>query len=302
MAVKSKISWCDSTWPIVNGCTKVSAGCKNCWACKLLGGRLKNCPQFAGLVKDGEWTGEVRCRPELLEWPMHLRGHKWIFVAPYGDLFHEKVPDLFIDQVMCVISRCPEKVFIVLTKRPERAAQMANRPIPLVYPDNLIFGVSIEDQATANERIPLLCNITARCAAVSLEPMIDGVDLIGTWQNIVTAEARRQQICPEPKPCTREAARDTLKYVLQWVIVGGEGGPGSRPCNVDDIRRVRDQCLSDDVPLFIKQLGSWPYDPSWHGDGTPEGSRMRLNHLKGADKEEWPEDVQIQQFPKGWTR
>ena len=189
MGGRTKIQWAKATWSPVTGCTKVSEGCRNCYA-----ERLNN------RVNDRPFS-EVVCHPERLDIPFHWkRPRKPIFVCSMGDLFHEGVPDEFIDRVMAVITLTRRHRYIVLTKRPERMYEYIMRTgrsidyldkpaldmgytlkyegIGLVWwpITNLILGVSVEDQATADERIPWLLKTPAVCRAVSYEPALGSID------------------------------------------------------------------------------------------------------------------------------
>jgi protein gp37 len=217
------------TWNPVVGCSKVSAGCKHCYAERW----------HQRFFSDKKFT-DVRCLPERLSQPLHWQKPRTIFVNSMSDLFHEAVPDEFIDWVFAVMARTQEHTYQVLTKRPERMRQfcqnwnsqdLAPWPMPNVW-----LGVSVEDQATAEERIPWLLETPAAVRFVSCEPLLGPIDL-----NVEYGQG----------------VGDLLIDYLNWVIVGGESGPKARPMHPDWARSIRDQCVAAGVPFFFKQWGEW---------------------------------------------
>lgn len=219
MADKSKIEWTDATWNPITGCSIHSPGCINCYAMGLAGTRLKNHPSRAGLTKDSKtgpvWTGEVRFNEGWLTQPLSWKKPRMVFVCAHGDLFHEDVPDAWIDKVFAVMALAPQHTFQVLTKRanrmreyltsedrplhrihhyaaaaddaPEtwgwcRNAAMAATPYNLYlqapWPlPNVWLGVSAERQQEADERIPELLATPAAVRFLSLEPLLGPIDL-----------------------------------------------------------------------------------------------------------------------------
>lgn len=210
MADRTPIEWTDATWNPITGCSVTSPGCTNCYAMRLAGTRMKDHPSRAGLTtmskKGPVWTGEVRFNEQWLDQPLRWRKPRMIFVCAHGDLFHENVPDDWIDRVFAVMALCPQHVFQVLTKRPERmrdylaerqsdwvtrwaAAAWRLRPREL-RPDgngqllmrnhakfplpNVWLGTSVEDQIRADERIPILLDTPAAVRWVSAEPLLGG--------------------------------------------------------------------------------------------------------------------------------
>jgi protein gp37 len=181
-----------------------------------------------------------------------------------GDLFHDDVPDEFIYEVYHRIMFSWEKklghIFMVLTKRPERMAKLWKPKVPL---DNLWLGVTCENQQAADERIPILLQMPAAVRFVSVEPMLEPVDL-SEWLKEVRYCERHGQLCDEGvrwendqlvcKYCRRPVDRMRL---LNWVIAGGETGPNARPMHPDWVRSLRDQCQEAGVPFFFKQWGQW---------------------------------------------
>lgn len=277
MAENSKIEWTDSTWNPVTGCTKVSQGCKNCYA-----ERTWKRLAAPGQPYAGRAFTDVRCHPERLDQPLRWRRPRRVFVNSISDVFHEDVPDSFIDQVFAVMALAPQHTFQVLTKRPGRmrvysasayrrvCAELEkypraktsrlrdNRSVdgqvgPMnlrVWPlQNVWLGVSVEDQATADERIPLLIETPATVRWLSMEPLLESVSLrwLPAW--------------PENPPYTAEnplyngGITDHLDGLrrLGWVVVGGESGQKARPMHLDWVRSIRNQCQTAGVPFFFKQ-------------------------------------------------
>lgn len=206
MADNTKIEWTDATWNPITGCSIVSPGCTNCYAMKLAGTRLRNHPSRAGLTRETKagpvWTGEVRFNETTLTEPLRWKRPRMIFVCAHADLFAEDVPDEWIDRIFAVMALAPQHVFQVLTKRPERMrgymtrTQLEHRIVaaqleikfPMSEPSrwphmplrNVWLGVSVEDQARADERIAILIDTPAAVRWISAEPLLGPVD-IGRW-------------------------------------------------------------------------------------------------------------------------
>jgi protein gp37 len=238
MADKSAIEWTDATWSPVTGCDPISAGCKHCYAKREVETRWSKNPK-------SEWFGrpfnDVRCHPEKLAGarsPLTWKRPRRIFVCPRADLFHEAVPVEFIAQVFAVMARCPQHTFQVLTKRARRMqfvlwSELDWEPLPNVW-----LGVSVEDQDTANTRIPLLLQTPAALRWISAEPLLGKVDL-SRW---LSANALHE-IDGGPR--------------VGWIVAGGESGPKARPMQGDWARGLRDQCAAAGVPFLFKQWGEW---------------------------------------------
>ena len=249
MGDKSKIEWTEATWNPVSGCSKVSAGCKNCYAERLF-------PR----VYQGRAFTDVKMHENRLEQPLRWKKPRRIFVNSMSDLFHEDVPDSFIDKVFAVMALSPQHTFQILTKRPERMRKYFNGPFypmsrvhaqlfaswPGKNPNdatpawplpNVWLGVSVEDQATADERIPLLLQTPAAIRFVSYEPALGPVD----FSRIMAS--RMPWHPPGPPECLHlDSLKGTVSTIqrakavhteqcspLDWIIVGGESGPGARP-------------------------------------------------------------------------
>jgi protein gp37 len=272
MSDGSKIEWTDATWnpvrarhaampdperePPRNGwyCEHVSPGCEHCYA-ETMNNRLgTGLPFKPGHRKDVE----IYLDAKTLLAPHGWKKPRMIFVCSMTDLFGEWVTDEWIDRIFTVMALCPQHTFQVLTKRPDRMREYfrdggANTDVVLStfwqwpFP-NVWLGVSAEDQQRADERIPVLLDTPAAVKFVSLEPLLGPIDLVtgGEVTEIGHINWLRGHRGPEP-PIPR----------LDWVIVGGESGPGARPMHPDWARSLRGQCKAAGVPFFFKQWGSW---------------------------------------------
>ena len=269
MSDGSKIEWTDATWNPITGCSVVSAGCKHCYAMRLAGTRLRHHPSRAELTRETSagpvWTGEVRLNEQWLDQPLHWRRPRRIFVCAHGDLFHPAVPDEWIDRVFATMALAPQHTFQVLTKRPERMrAWVRNgRSLQVVLQHwknsrvgqntwplpNVWLGVSVEDQAAADERIPVLLDTPAAVRFISAEPLLGVVNLRWLGSGLGSHDALIDDHHGLPR--------------LDWVIAGGESGPGARPSHPDWFRALRDQCQAAGVPYFFKQWGEWAPTPAW---------------------------------------
>jgi len=278
---KTKIEWADRVWNPVTGCSKVSEGCRNCYAERLA-------KRFWG---EREFT-EVQCHEERLGDPMKWKKPARIFVNSMSDLFHHDVPIGFIAGVWSSMLVADHHTFIVLTKRPKRMLDVVSK----LYGDqffytqhlpNVWLGVSAEDQQTADERIPLLLETPAAKRVVSIEPALGPVDIgmskhwPSRWVRLSwTVRSDLPFIKPvaiaEPGIYRAESNRhgalsvmtenillgikpDEFKCLpkLDWVIMGGESGPNARAMHPDWAKSVRDQCQAAGVPFFFKQWGEW---------------------------------------------
>lgn len=320
MGSTTKIEWTDATWNPILGCSRVSEGCRNCYA-ERLASRFKTGP-YEGLAQivngQPQWTGRINKTKKLLEplkWkPVldyvedggdqgadinHYRPRR-IFVNSMSDLFHENVTPAQIAKVFAVMALSDGHIFQILTKRPVQMHGLLtlkafrllvadwiddlaekiwcamgtwsdlvrvgnNWPLPNVW-----LGVSAENQATADERIPLLLQTPAAKRFVSCEPLLGPVSL--RWKNSTDFGTP----CPRhkfPVPCA-DGTVITDEYdglrELDWVICGGESGPGARPMHPDWARSLRDQCRAAGVPFFFKQWGEWWPNDQGYFRGSPE--------------------------------
>ncbi len=319
MSDKTKIEWTDATWSPVTGCSVVSAGCKHCYAMKLAGTRLQHHPSRVGLTVDTKagpvWTGEVRFNEQWIDQPIRWKRPRMVFVCAHADLFHESVPFEWIDKVFAVMALAPQHTFQVLTKRPERmrdyfrsfsekaaesrgfnvcawadqvlggisdeqVAAIGSTPKGL---PNVWLGVSVEDQAAADERIPLLFDTPATVRWISAEPMLGPVDL-KRWA--YDREEAIRNAMNSPAAYNREQAEDGIRRPLDWVVVGGESGPNARPMHPDWARSLRDQCAVAGVPFMFKQWGEWaPHSPIPGGDEARDLRNGIVKYMIGDGRE-----------------
>jgi protein gp37 len=257
---KSKIEWTDVVWNPVVGCSKVSDGCKNCYAERMT----------ARFRKDYlPWTLQnaahnVVLRPAKLNEPRYWKKPRRIFVNSMSDLFHEQVPDEFIYSVFQVMTSTPWHTYQVLTKRPERMQRLVSESAP-----NIWLGVSVEDQRAADERIPILLQTPAAVRFLSCEPLLGPIDLAEAGNNACVEWWENRGI--------------------DWVIVGGESGPGARPMHPDWARSLRDQCLGQ-AQFFFKQWGEWIGDSQIQRDNPMQWPRFGKVHFGGLNvRGEWHE-------------
>lgn len=268
---KTKIEWTEYSWNPVSGCTPASEGCQNCYA-KHIANRLRG---RCGYPADDPF--KVTMHEDRLGEPLRWKKPRRVFVCSMGDLFHDDVPEEFLNRVFANMAIVPQHIFMVLTKRPERMAEYIsannrydalieqldqgdvwdlptrtvkrlffNAPREDKWPlPNVWLGVTAENQQRADERIPILLEIPAAVRFVSIEPMLGPVDIAG---HLGFNGPRRMG--------------DGLIYYwvapkLDWVICGGETGPGARPMHPDWVRNLRNQCQEAGVPFFFKQWGEY---------------------------------------------
>jgi protein gp37 len=327
--MSTTIEWTDETWNPVSGCEKISPGCKLCYAetnairfwPKTQAWIMKTEAELlarpsAVLDRPRRFT-DVQCNPTRLAQPLRWRKPRKVFVNSMSDLFHEDVPDSFIYQVLAVMALAPHHTFQVLTKRPERQYQILSDPstyervvaamdmpdrlprgrrfprVPEAWPlPHVWLGISAENQAFLDLRLPLLLETPAVQRFVSAEPLLGGMDI----------------------------AKHRPGANRLWVIVGGESGANARPCHVTWIRSIVRQCQESDTPVFVKQLGAVPLVPAerlqhweWGGEIRSDREakfedhqtsvvgvrtwRVVLDSRKGGDMSEWPEDLRVREFP-----
>ncbi|HEU4601559.1 MAG TPA: phage Gp37/Gp68 family protein [Steroidobacteraceae bacterium] len=266
MGDRTGIEWTDATWNPVSGCTKVSQACKGCYAERLF-------PR--AYAKSGRRFTDVQCHPERLDQPLRWKRPRRIFVNSMSDLFHENVPFEFIDEVFHVMARAKQHTFQILTKRPKRMHYYINsalngrvlqigggigmhmrKPLPNVW-----LGVSVEDQQTADERVPVLLRTPAALRFLSCEPLLGFLDLDHEW--LVSEYYTHSSECHSEHCALAAGEYDCAGVVVEqpsigWVIVGGESGPSAR-CELhpDWVRHLREQCVAARVPFFFKQWGNW---------------------------------------------
>jgi len=247
MADKSSIEWTDATWNPVMGCTPISEACDNCYARRMI-------RRYAGRRGWPESQDAVTLFPDRLDWPFRWRQPRRIFVCSMSDLFHPAVPFEFIVRVFDVMARSPRHTFLVLTKRAHRMRRAVKQiwdgfagagletPLPNVW-----LGVTAENQKLVDERIPPLLETPAAAHFVSVEPMLGPVN-VSCWMNC-GCDSPENDYCDPGPWCAGYSA-------LDWVIVGGETGPGARVMERAWVEDVLTQCELEGVPFFFKGWGT----------------------------------------------
>ena len=292
----SKIEWTDATWSPVTGCTKVSPGCDHCYADGIA-------RRFAG-TKSFPNGFDVTLRSERLGDPVKWRKPRRVFVNSMSDLFHDAVPERFIADVFAVMAITQRHTYQVLTKRHGRmrslllspeffdlvaaavrvrgevySRELVGWPLPNVW-----LGVSVEDQKRADLRIPALLDTPAAVRFLSCEPLLGPVNLFGDGQ-VSDCESAGPAITHEGFS-TRTDYGTGVEWDcdhqsgIDWVIVGGESGPGARPMALEWAEDLVFECQSLDVPVFVKQLGS------------------AYGAHKGGDMDTWPANLRVREFPE----
>ena len=218
MADGSAIEWTDATWNPVTGCTKITAGCDNCYAARFA-------ERFRGVPSHPFESGfDLTLRPERLSQPLLWRRPRMIFVNSMSDLFHKGVPSEFVDQVFLTMEAADHHIYQLLTKRSSRMRTYLNRRYAdRSPPPHIWLGVSVED-GRSKSRIEHLRTSRAGVRFLSVEPLIGPIGEVD-----LTA--------------------------IHWVIAGGESGPGARPMHIEWAREIRDRCAAQDVSFFFKQWG-----------------------------------------------
>lgn len=220
MGTESAIEWTERTWNPTTGCTKVSPGCKHCYA-EVMARRLQ------AMGAPGYERGfKLALQAHRLEEPLRRKRPTTYFVNSMSDLFHKQVPDAFLDQIFDVMRATPQHTYQVLTKRAERLpAYFAKRTCP----DNVWLGVSVENRRHGVPRIDFLRQVQARVRFLSVEPLLEDVGELDLRN-------------------------------IHWVIVGGESGHGARPMRREWAESVKQQCEAANVAFFFKQWGGWGAD------------------------------------------
>lgn len=323
MSDKTKIEWCDSSWNPIRGCSAVSDGCRHCYSMGVAARFSGPGQPYEGLTvkttQGAKWTGKIMLVPSVLTHPIRWQRPRKIFVNSMSDLFHEGVPDSYIDQVFAVMALAPRHIFQVLTKRPERMRDYCNNfswervvksctgadgvstiagftlqalqhhfgQVPKsglnfkrhdIWPlPNVWLGVSVEDQAAANERIPLLLQTSAAVRWLSMEPLLGPVDL-----SAIDIDGHHEILPLGGAWLGRENGYPRI----DWVVVGGESGPKARPMHPTWARVLRDQCADAGVPFLFKQWGEWaPHEAKPGGDEGGDLRRGHVRYLQGDDRE-----------------
>lgn len=288
MGAVTEIAWATHTFNPWWGCTKVSSGCKNCYA-----------ETLSNRFSPGIWgKGAPRRRFGPRHWEEPVAWNRkaersgtrpTVFCASMADVFDPDAPEFDRDQLWDLIWRTQSLDWLILTRRPEN--------IPLMIPPawwekprpNVWWGTSIEDQESADERVPLLLQVPAEVRFLSCEPLLGPLNL--------TEALAGQNLTPYLEP---------RKRGVDWVLLGGESGRGARPCRIEWIEDAMRQCIDAEVRIFVKQMGSnlcEDLDPNLAGesflDRMPLKNMRRLfRNAKGGDPAEWPKHLRVREFPR----
>lgn len=294
----TSIKWTDTTDNIITvkdggwWCRKISSGCDNCYAANL------NQNTFFGgnkLAYSGQPPALILRRDILWGWARQTKPKKH-FVASMTDVFGEWVDIQWHFEILNAMWNAPKQTFQLLTKRPHVMRNvclqwMQDWDLPRM-PDNIWLGTTVENQETANKRIPILLEIPAEVRWLSVEPLLTEVDL-SKWMG-----------CRCPHDCFGKDPHNiycpqSQSYVgskASWVVVGGESGKDARPCNIDWVRSLVKQCKDASIPVFIKQMGS---NPIFSAADHPGHYPYHCITGKGGNIEEFPKHLQIREFPNG---
>ncbi len=329
MGDKTNIAWCDSSWNPLRGCSRVSDGCQNCYAEKVAWRFNGPGLAYEGLTTSGSkgprWNGKIKLLPKLLDQPLRWKKPRRIFVNSTSDLFHENVPDGFIDRVFAVMALASWHTFQVLTKRPERMREYLTEakqdtqaeiwrtmseehgwmsredalsiacPPGTIYPTdpewplpNVHLYVSVEDQPSLDERVPHLLATPAAVRGISAEPLLAGIELFDTSEGVLRGVAVVQDGYVNRAPSEPDDPIDASFSGIDHLIVGGESGPGARPCDVEWIRSIVKQCKAAGTLVFVKQLGAKPCDLSAGAWRTQPNGIQNLYFGERSSATIWP--------------
>lgn len=280
----TKIEWTNETWNPVIGCSKVSEGCENCYAERMAARLAYNpvTPMYSDVMRQPSmmsgrlvWNGTTAFVESALNKPLKRKKPTMFFVCSMGDFWHPSVEPEWRGRVYDVVRKCPQHIFQFLTKRPEL---IIDWPADL---SNSWLGATAENQAMADKRIPILKQIPAAVRFVSVEPLLEGVEI-----------------------------PDTFLRKLDWVIVGCESGADRRPCRMEWVESVVDQCKAAGVPVFVKQLAveqcqscnsTYPEGTFAEHETCSECGHGRYRTLISKDPSEWPEHLRVRQWPENFT-
>lgn len=313
---KTSIEWTDFTWNPVRArnktggrtgtfCTKISPGCKNC---------------YASVINRRFGTGEEYEVPNLahheffldtkiLGEPLQRKKPARIFVGDMFDLWHEAIPSELIAEVLRVALKTPRHTFQFLTKRAERMMQTVNfaqKHWGVKFGSHMHFGVSVEDQARADQRIPFLLETECALRFLSVEPMLESVEIYSYMRPSFAVSGMRAPRDETFINIMSEMSKAAYKYaggsLVDWVICGGESGPGARPFNLAWAESLLQQCRTAGVPFFMKQVGNRAFcsEPCANQE-PPFCGTWKLKNRKGGDPSEWPEHLRVRELPQRAT-
>lgn len=310
MAAETNIAWADTTFNPWIGCTKISAGCKHCYAATLA--------ERTRLARWGDDAPRVVTSPAYwrapLAWDRTVAtyegkaglGRRLVFVASMADVFEDR-RDLDAPRAWLweLIERTPNLTWLLLTKRPENWRKLVPPSWRRIFPANVWIGTTAENNDTLRQRAMDLLNVPADVRFLSCEPLLEALDLDFSWCDS----------CGDPNPdgeceggapwcteCEQECVQglldpcaDHAQRGINWVIVGGESGAGARPFDLAWAHGVVANCSAAGVPVFVKQMGS---NAEAEDEGTGETTRQKFRARAGDDPSEWPTELQVRQWPE----
>jgi len=242
---KTNIEWTEETWNPTAGCSKVSSGCKFCYA-EVMAKRL----QAMG-IKGYENGFEFTLMPERIYQPLKKKKPTKFFVNSMSDLFHEDMPDEFLNRIFRIIRETPQHIYQILTKRENRMAQYFEN---VSIPKNVWLGVTVEDRKSGVPRIDILRNLNASIKFLSVEPLLEDLGFLNLNK-------------------------------VDWIIVGGESGQRARPMKEDWVENIKNQCDTFNVPFFFKQWGTWGVDM------VKRNKKKNGREFQGKIWEEYPSQI-----------
>jgi len=298
---KTTIEWCDYTWNPVRArrigqpgrrsgtfCTRISPGCTHCYA-STINKRFGTGLEYT--VPNLE-LHEFFLDDRILAEPVNLKKPSRIFVGDMFDLFHEQIPVGFIAEVLRVAMKTPRHTFQFLTKRAERMRVIVNNAQAhwgVEFGQHMWFGVSVENQPRAEERITQLLRTRYAVGFLSVEPQLENINLI----SLDGGGGYRYNALASRVPFGHYEAISGV----DWVICGGESGPGARPFNLAWAESLLAQCRRAGVPFFMKQLGSNSFCQDCADQSTHFCGHHKPKDRKGGDPAEWPAHLRVREFP-----
>lgn len=326
MSENSNIEWTDHTWSPWDGCTKVSPGCKFCYA---------EARDKRHLIEDVDHWGKGAPRRLRKDWNSPIKWNKEAATKSCGfcdydeaegeliqqcskcamrpkvfpslcDWLDDEVPNLWLGRFLGLVNSTPNLTWQLLTKRPElfesRMKSVAGEEMPWAIlarrwldgnaPSNVWVGTSVEDQEWAAKRVPALLQIPAQLRFISVEPLLGPVNLA----KINDDDGNTLDAFSGDWGIEGRGHTGPNRSRIDWVIIGGESGRNARPCNVDWVRSIVTQCADAGVPCFVKQLGARPVVTVTRDQTMPDDFRS-FSHPKGGDPSEWPEEFRVREVP-----
>jgi protein gp37 len=293
MADKTLISWCDATWNPWIGCTKVSDGCSKCYAAQSLPVKFQGVEWGHGQPRK-RTSGPYWDKPSQWNRKAEKEGRRLkVFCASLADIFDSEVPEEWRNDAFEVIRKTPHLDWLLVTKRP-RIMESYVKDVRGWPWSNVWLLTSVEDQKTADLRIPILLRTPAAVRGISYEPALSDVNL----ERYLYLQFRDTERYERVKGYYVNAARCLTR--LDWVIIGGESGKDARPFHINWANRTVAACQKAGVSVFVKQLGSNPIDSHYCEEACGDHD-LTFKDKKAADMEEWPEDLRVREFPKEAT-